>query len=127
MLNDVKLIGHVGKDPEDKTKYENKIAKFSIATNYMKNGQKCTDWHSVTAFGKTAEIALSFIRKGDLVLISGRINYSKYIDDAGITRKNVEIIASRVHNLNTKNNNVSNDESNTNDNKDYYTDDDIPF
>ena len=79
-LNKVMLIGRLGKDPE--TRYMpngDAVCNFSIATGESwkdKNtGEKkeSTEWHNIVAFGKLAEIAKTYLHKGSLVFVEGRI------------------------------------------------------
>ena len=75
MLNNVELIGRVGKDPEIRyTNSDKKFAMFSIATNELKAK---TTWHNVQAWDKTAEIAEQYVKKGDLLYVQGRIEYTE--------------------------------------------------
>ena len=70
MKNSVQLIGNVGQEPEIKTlETGRKLANITIATNdvyYKENGDKVekTEWHRVTAWGKTAEIIEKYVTKG---------------------------------------------------------------
>jgi len=94
-MNEVTIMGHLGKDVEKKTsKSGDPMAVFSIATKY---GEK-TDWHSVVAFGKQAEWAYN-LRKGDLALVRGRINYSDYVNKDGQKVYRTDIFANSVLNL----------------------------
>ena len=99
LRNRVQLIGHVGVDPEviefDGGK---NLAKFRLATNdfYIKsNGDKVEDtqWHNIVTFGKTAEIASKYLKKGREIAIEGRISNRKYEDKEGNTKYFTEIIA----------------------------------
>ena len=101
-MNVVMLIGRVGKDPES-FDYSNdqgaqKGCHFSLATSTKSKGEEKTEWHRVTAFGKTAEFILSYIGKGRLLSIEGRIQYGNYEKD-GITRYTPALIANRVQAL----------------------------
>lgn len=88
MVNKVTLIGRVGKDPEI-TKYDNGIvAKFSLATfkNWKdKKGEKQeqTEWHSIVAFGRTAEVIRDYVKKGDQLYVEGEIHYDSYENKEG--------------------------------------------
>jgi single stranded DNA-binding protein len=76
--NQVRLLGHVGKDPKIETsKSGHTYAKFSIATNrYAKKGEdKKTDWHSVTVWNWQNWFN---IEKGDLVEVQGEVQYREY-------------------------------------------------
>ena len=78
-LNKSFLKGRLGGDPETK----NTVVTFSIATDdgYKdKDGNKVenTNWHRCTAFGKTGEIIAKWFKKGDEILVIGRIDYREY-------------------------------------------------
>ncbi len=96
-LNKVMLIGNLGKDPELKmTPGGQPVARFSVATTETwkdKDGSKQskTEWHNVVVWGKQAEIAEKFLRKGKQVLIEGRIQYGEYTDQAGVKKKTTDI------------------------------------
>lgn len=76
MINQVTLVGRVGKDPEIRYTTSNKaVAMFSIATNEM--GKDSTTWHNVKAWEKQAELCEQYVKKGDLLYIQGRIEYSE--------------------------------------------------
>lgn len=91
-LNKVMLIGNLGKDPELKmTPGGQPVARFSVATTETwkdKDGSKQskTEWHNVVVWGKQAETAERFLRKGKQVLIEGRIQYRDYTDQAGVKK-----------------------------------------
>lgn len=98
LRNKVQLIGHLGMNPEVKD-FENgkKLAKFSVATKQSykdSNGNKVEDtqWHSVVAWGKEAELAEKFLAKGSYVTIEGRIVYRSYEDAQGQKRYSTEIV-----------------------------------
>ena len=91
-LNEVKLIGHVGGDPEVRTAGTGtKIAKVNLATNRRVPGQngeyeEKTDWHRLTFFGKRAGVIEQYLQKGSQLYVDGRIEYSQTQDDKGNTR-----------------------------------------
>lgn len=80
-MNQVILIGRVGKDPEIRNAGQSKVATFSVATS-RKNGKGQNDyettWHNIKLWGKTAELAHENIRKGDEVFIQGRITVESW-------------------------------------------------
>lgn len=82
-MNKVSLVGRLGQDPEKK---ENRV-KFSVATNDGYGEKKKTNWHNCTAFGKQAEIIGEFVGKGDMIAISGHIDY--YTGNNGATYTNI--------------------------------------
>lgn len=96
--NQVILTGFLGRDPKVE-EYEGgrKKAFFTLATNQVfrdKTGQmqEETQWHSLVAWGKLADQAANFLRKGDKISVSGRINYRKYTDKNGAEKLFTEII-----------------------------------
>jgi single-strand DNA-binding protein len=95
--------GNCGKDAEVKHLESGKIvAKFSFATNKIytnQQGEKITEtqWHSIIAWGKSAEFAEKYIKKGSSIIVEGEIQYRQYDDKDGITRHITEIIADKFH------------------------------
>ena len=102
MKNRVQLIGRVGQDPEVKTlEGGKKLATITIATNdvyYKENGDKVeqTEWHRVTAWGKTAEIIVKYVTKGREIGIEGKLTHRSYDDKNGEKRYVTEIVANEV-------------------------------
>ena len=102
MKNTVQLIGHVGQDPEVKSlEGGKKLANISIATNevyYKENGDKVekTEWHRVTAWGKTAEIIEKYVTKGKEIAIEGKLTHLSYDDKDGVKRFITEVVANEV-------------------------------
>ncbi len=96
-LNKVMLIGNLGRDPELKaTPSGQALARFSVATtetwkNPQGEKQSKTEWHNIVVWGKQAETAEKFLRKGKQVLIEGRIQYREYTDQAGVKKTACEI------------------------------------
>ncbi len=91
-LNKVLLIGNLGKDPELKaTPSGQNVARFSIATTETWKGQdgtkqSKTEWHNIVVWGKQAEIAEKYLRKGKQIMVEGRIQYRDYTDQAGVKK-----------------------------------------
>ncbi|MBS1785706.1 MAG: single-stranded DNA-binding protein [Acidobacteria bacterium] len=96
-LNKVLLIGNLGRDPELKmTTTGQPVARFSIATTETwkdKAGEKQskTEWHNIVVWGKQAEIAEKYLKKGKQVLIEGRIQYREYQDQQGVKKTACDI------------------------------------
>lgn len=99
-VNRVILVGRLGRDPE--TRYTGSgqaVANFSLATDESykdRNGerQKRTEWHKIVVWGKQAEIAQQYLKKGSLVFIEGRIQSREWQDKEGQKRTSFEIVAS---------------------------------
>ena len=91
-LNKVLLIGNLGRDPELKsTPSGQSVARFSVATtetwkNQSGEKQTKTEWHNIVVWGKQAEVAEKYLRKGKQVMIEGRIQYRDYTDQAGVKK-----------------------------------------
>jgi single-strand DNA-binding protein len=102
MKNSVQLIGHVGQEPEIKNlEGGKKLANISIATNevyYKENGDKVeqTQWHRVTAWGKTADIIERFVIKGKEIAIEGKLTHRSYDDKEGNKRYITEVVANEL-------------------------------
>ena len=100
--NHVKLIGHLGSDPEIKTLDSGrKVANFRIATNgYYKNtkGERVeeTQWHSIVLWGKLAEIAEEHLEKGKKVAVEGKLTHRSYEAKDGEKRYVTEIIGNEL-------------------------------
>ncbi len=102
MKNRVQLIGRVGQDPEVKNlEGGKKVATITIATNdvyYKDNGDKVeqTEWHRVTAWGKTAEIIEKYVTKGKEIGIEGKLTHRTYDDKNGEKRYVTDIVVNEV-------------------------------
>lgn len=105
-VNKVILIGNLGADPE--TRYSasgTAMCSVSLATSEnwkdKQSGemQERTEWHRVKFFGKLAEIAGEYLKKGRQVYIEGSIRSSKYTDKEGVERWSTDIIANNMQML----------------------------
>ena len=99
MLNQVQLIGRLGRDPEVRYMPNGEaVCNFSIATsenwNDRQTGQRTerTEWHNITLYRRLAEVAGQYLKKGALVFVQGKIQSRKYVDKNGIERTAYEII-----------------------------------
>lgn len=107
-LNQVFIIGRLGKDPELRyTQSGSPVCSLSVATDESytdRDGNKVdrTEWHRVTVFQKTAENCANFLAKGSLVHISGSLTTRKWQDQQGQDRYTTEIKADRVQFLDRK-------------------------
>src|SRR3954466_1133206 len=102
MKNKVQLIGHLGANPEMKTlEGGRKVARITIATNETytnAKGEKVTEtqWHSVVAWGKTAEIAEKICSKGHEILVDGKLVNRSYTDKEGNKKFITEVQANEL-------------------------------
>ena len=107
-VNKVILVGNLGRDPE--TRYMpdgGAITNISIATTDTwkdKAGEKQekTEWHRVAFFGKLAEIAGEYLKKGSQVYVEGRLQTRKWQDKDGADKYTTEIIADRMQMLGSR-------------------------
>ena len=96
-INKVILVGNLGNDPDVKyTQGGMAIATLSVATTSSRkdrdgNFQEKTEWHRVKLFGKTAEVAGEYLKKGRQVYIEGRLEYGSYEKD-GVKHYTTDII-----------------------------------
>ena len=104
-VNKVILVGRLGADPEARASQSGiQVANLSLATNhvsYDKDGGKneSTEWHKVIFFGRQAEVADQYLRKGSQIYVEGRIQTRKYTDKDGIDRYITEIIGEKLQML----------------------------
>lgn len=104
-VNKVILVGNLGRDPEMRYMPSgDALASFSIATTDTwkdKSGQRQerTEWHRISMFGKQAEIAGQYLKKGSSVYIEGRLQTRKWTDKEGHERQTTEVVADRMQML----------------------------
>ena len=110
MLNKVMIIGRLGSDPEIRyTQAGQSICSLRVATDESytdKDGNRVerTEWHSVVAFGKTADHCNQYLHKGSLVYVEGKLSTRKWQDQSGQDRYTTEIRAERVQFLEKREN-----------------------
>ena len=101
-VNKVILIGNLGKDPELRyTPGGRPVASFSLATTERwndRNGQRqdSTEWHNIVAWGKLAELANQFLKKGKSTYVEGKITTRSWDDRDGNKKYRTEIVASQI-------------------------------
>ncbi|KFN44419.1 single-stranded DNA-binding protein [Arenimonas oryziterrae] len=107
-INKVILVGTLGRDPEVRySQSGTTLTTVSVATNESwkdKNGEKQerTEWHRVKFFGKLADIAGEYLKKGGQVYIEGSLRTEKYTDKSGVEKYSTDIIASDMQMLGGK-------------------------
>ena len=107
-VNKVILIGNLGRDPETRyTTGGDAITNLNIATSEQwkdKSGEKQerTEWHRVVLFGRQAEIAGEYLKKGRSVYIEGRLQTRKYTDKDGVEKYSTEIVGDRMQLLGSR-------------------------
>jgi single-strand DNA-binding protein len=104
-VNKVILIGNLGKDPEIRYMPSgDALASFSIATTETwkdKSGEKQekTEWHRISMFGRQAEIAGEYLKKGSSVYLEGRLQTRKWQNKEGQDQYTTEVVADRMQML----------------------------
>lgn len=107
-VNKVILIGNLGRDPEVRYMPSGEaITNITLATTDTwkdKSGEKQerTEWHRVAFFGKLAEIAGEYLKKGSQVYVEGRLQTRKWQDKEGNDRYTTEIVADRMQMLGSR-------------------------
>ncbi len=107
-VNRVILVGRLGRDPETRyTSAGQAVCNFSLATDESfkdRSGerQKRTEWHKIVLWGKQAEIAQQYLKKGMLVYIEGRIQSRQWDDRDGNKRTTVEIVGNLMRMLTSR-------------------------
>ncbi len=97
-MNKVILVGRVGNDPEKRaTQSGRSISNVSLATNEVfrdQSGQNTeqTEWHRCVAFGKTADFINSYVQKGRLLYVEGRLRTRKWTDNNNATHYSTEVM-----------------------------------
>src|SRR2546429_8290953 len=90
------FIGRVGIEPEEYTSQEGMaVTRFRLAID-APNKDKDTQWLTIISFKKLAETVATYVKKGALVLVSGRLSLRKYTDKQNLERTAVEILANEV-------------------------------
>jgi single-strand DNA-binding protein len=105
-INKVILIGHLGQDPEVRALPSgSSIANLRIATTERWKDKQSgefkeqTEWHTVVLFGRTAEVAAEYLKKGSQVFIEGRLRTRKWQDKTGNDRYSTEIVGNDMQML----------------------------
>lgn len=101
-LNRIALIGHVVRDPEQKTVAKgSSLTAFTIATNRVwtdpatKSKKEAVDFHPITAWGRIGDVAAQYLKKGNKVYIEGRLQHRTFEGQAG-KRTTAEVIAENL-------------------------------
>lgn len=108
-INKVILVGNLGNDPEVRYSQSGMaMTSISIATSESWKDktsgeqQERTEWHRVKFFGRLAEIAGEYLKKGGQVYIEGKLRTDKYTDKAGVEKYSTDIIADEMQMLGSK-------------------------
>lgn len=108
-VNKVIIVGNIGRDPE--TRYlpsGDAVTNLSVATSdKYKDKQtgemkEITEWHRIAFFGKLAEIAGQYLKKGSQVYVEGRLRTRKWTDQSGVEKYSTEIVADSMQMLGSR-------------------------
>ena len=96
-VNKVIIVGNLGNDPEVNDFGDGIVCNLSVATSRRyndRNGQQVeeTEWHRVSFFGRTAEIARDYLHKGSQCYVEGRLRTRKYTDKNGVEKYATEVV-----------------------------------
>ena len=129
-VNKVILVGNLGQDPESRfTPQGTAVTNLSVATNESwkdQNGdtQDRTEWHRVVMYGRMAETAVEYMRKGQMVYVEGRLNTREWEDKNQVKRKTTEIRCDNFTMLGRRGDGTPQNSGTGNSEK---VDDDLPF
>ena len=136
-LNKVILIGNLGQDPEARfTPQGTAVTNLSVATNESwkdQNGetQDRTEWHRVVMYGRMAETASEYMKKGQMVYVEGRLHTREWEDKNQIKRRTTEISCDNFTMLGKRSDNAGSGsvapDAAPNPKSDSDSDDDLPF
>ncbi len=108
-VNKVIIVGNLGRDPE--TRYMpsgDAITNIAVATTdkwkdkATGEQKEATEWHRISFFGKLAEIAGQYLKKGSQVYIEGKLRTRKYTDKDGVEKYSTEIVADAMQMLGSR-------------------------
>jgi len=128
------LIGNLGSDPETRVMPSGQyVANMRIATSESWTDkatgqpQTRTEWHTVVAFGRLAEVIRQYLHKGDRIWIEGSLKTRKWTDQNNVERYSTEIVARDMMMLSSKSSNTYTEHNQQPAPEDSGFDDDIPF
>ena len=105
-VNKVTILGNLGRDPEVRyTAAGDAIANIAVATSFKSKDKQSgettekVEWHRVAFFGRLAEIAGQYLKKGSSVYVEGRLQTRKYTDKDGVEKFATDIIAENMQML----------------------------
>ncbi len=121
-LNKVNLVGRAGRDPEVKYLDSGKVvSKFTLAVNRnSSNRDEPPDWFDLETWGKTAEVAANYVKKGGLIGITGSLRFDRWNDrNTGEERQKPVILVDRLDLLGSRRDNEASSFGNSNPDDDF--------
>lgn len=122
------FIGRLGADPE--TRYlpsGDAVTNFRIAVGWKSKDKEGTEWITINAFGKLAEVCGQYLSKGSRVFVSGAMRTRKWTDKSGAERFSTEIVADKMQMLDGKPQEVTSRGRNADQHDAQSDDEQIPF
>lgn len=103
MLNQVTLMGRLTRDPELKYTSANKpVTSFRLAVDRDYKGDNAADFITCVAWDKTAEMVSRYYRKGERMVVNGRIQTRNWVDSDGSNRSATEVVVDRAYFVESK-------------------------
>jgi single-strand DNA-binding protein len=97
-INQVLVVGRMGQEIELRYAASGTaVANISVATSDKYKEVETTEWHRIVCFGKTAELAAQYVKKGDQVGFSGKLQTRKWQDQQGNDKYSTEIVARELY------------------------------
>ena len=130
-VNKVILVGNLGQDPESRfTPQGTAVTNLSVATNETwknQNGesQDKTEWHRIVMYGKMAETAAEYMKKGQMVYVEGRLETNEWEDQNQVKRKTTQVRCDNFTMLGRRQ--MQSQETESDNHSSMNSDDDIPF
>ena len=130
-VNKVILVGNLGQDPESRfTPQGTAVTNLSVATNETwknQNGesQDKTEWHRIVMYGKMAETAAEYMKKGQMVYVEGRLETNEWEDQNQVKRKTTQVRCDNFTMLGRRQ--MQSQETASDNHSSMNSDDDIPF
>jgi len=130
-VNKVIIVGNLGQDPEARfTPQGTAVTNLSVATNESWKNQSGeiqdrTEWHRVVMYGKMAETASEYMKKGQMVYVEGRLQTNEWEDQNQVKRKTTEIRCDNFTMLGRRSDSTQRSTAQNNTTEDQ--DDDLPF
>tara|TARA_B100000886_G_scaffold335427_1_gene292481 strand:+ start:2027 stop:2434 length:408 start_codon:yes stop_codon:yes gene_type:complete len=130
-VNKVILVGNLGQDPESRfTPQGTAVTNLSVATNETwknQNGesQDKTEWHRIVMYGKMAETAAEYMKKGQMVYVEGRLETNEWEDQNQVKRKTTQVRCDNFTMLGRRQ--MQSQETVSDNQSSMDTEDDIPF
>lgn len=117
MANKVFLCGRATKDAEVRQSGDTKVARYSLAVDrkYSKGEDKQTDFINIVCFGKSAEFAENYIKKGTKMIVTGRIQTGSYTNKDGQKVNTFDVVAEEQEFAESKSANTDNSENKNDD------------